>query len=152
MFCTVCKVPSTLKCKGCLGVCYCSKRCQHQDWPNHKKQCKKELYNVTHQPNLKIRMGKSKATKKETLQQERFQCEGCGTEDNLHIQRFKGYHKAVMCYTCRDTMNFEIEQIISQVSRVGVADDETLVLTETDEGVEISKVKTKFADLLDLEH
>ena len=49
-------------------------------------------------------------------------------------------------------MNVEIEQIIQQVSRVGVADDETLVLTETDEGVEISKVKTKFADQLDLEH
>ena len=104
------------------------------------------------QPNLKVRMGKSKATKKETIVQERIQCEGHGTEENLHIQRFKGYHKAIMCYPCRDRMNVEIQQIIDQVSRIGIDVDETLILTETDEGVEISKIKTIFADQVDLEH
>ena len=152
MFCTVCKVPSTLKCKGCLGVCYCSRKCQQQDWPKHKPLCRKELYNVDHKPNLKVKMGKSKAMRKPMDLEKVVQCEGCGTIENLHIQRFKGYHRAIMCYTCRDEMNVQIEQIVQQVCQVGVAEDETLVLTETDEGVEISKVKTKFADLLDLEN
>ena len=145
MFCTVCKVPSALKCKGCLGVCYCSRTCQQQDWQKHKPLCRKELYNFVHQPNLKVKMGKSKVTKKQPDLEKGVQCEGCGTVDNLHVQRFKGYHKAIMCYACRDEMNMEIERIIKQVKDVGVAEDETLILTETDEGVEISKIKTEYA-------
>ena len=56
-----------------------------------------------------------------------------------------------MCYPCRDTMNMEIQQIIEQVIRFGVDEDETLVLTERDNGVEVSKVKTSCVDQLDLE-
>ena len=67
------------------------------------------------------------------------------------MQRFKGYHKAIMCYQCRNTMNIQIQQIIDQVSRIGVDEDKTLLLTETDEGVEISKLKTMFAHQVDLE-
>ena len=89
-------------------------------------------------------MGKSKVTKQQKKDFEKG-CEGCGTVDNLHVQRFKGYHKAIMCYACRDEMNMEIERIIKQVKDVGVAEDETLILTETDEGVEISKIKTEYA-------
>ena len=37
-------------------------------------------------------------TKKQTIVEERFKCENCGTEENLHIQRFKGYYKAITCY------------------------------------------------------
>ena len=93
-----------------------------------------------------------KTTKKEkTNVQERMQCEACGGEQNLHIQRFKGYHKAIMCYSCRDTMNMEIQRIIEQVIRFGVDDDETVVLTELDDGVEVSKVKTSCVDELELE-
>ena len=85
-----------------------------------------------------------KTSKKETILKERFYCKGYGCEENLHIQRFKGYHKAIMCYPCHDRMNIEIQQII------GVDEDETLLLT--DEGVEISNVKTMFADQVDSEH
>jgi len=28
------------KCGQCKKVSYCSKKCQEQDWPNHKKSCK----------------------------------------------------------------------------------------------------------------
>ena len=56
-----------------------------------------------------------------------------------------------MCYPCRDTMNVEIQQIIEQLKEIGVAEDETLVLTERDDGVEISKIKTTYVDQLDLE-
>ena len=85
-------------------------------------------------------MSKPKTSKKETIVQER------------HVQRFKGYHKTIMCIKCHDQMNNEIQQIIEQVKEIGVDEDETLVLTETGTGVEISKVQTKFADRLDLEH
>ena len=78
-----------------------------------------------------------KTSKKETILKERFYCEGYGCEENLHIQSFKVYHKAIMCYPCRVRMNIEIQQIIDQVCRIGVDEDETLLLTETDEGVEI---------------
>ena len=90
--------------------------------------------------------------KKETIPQEMCNCKGRGTKENLHVQRFKGYHKTIMCYSCRDQMSTEIQQIIEQVKQIGVDEDKTLVLTETDMGVEISKVQTKFADQLDLEH
>ena len=56
-----------------------------------------------------------------------------------------------MCYPCRDRMNIEIQQIIDQVKHIGVGDDKMLLLTETNEGVEISKINTMFADQLDLE-
>ena len=65
MFCTVCKEPSVLKCKNCQGVYYCGKQCQQKHWPEHKKLCKKEFYNVIHNPNVKVCMSKSKTTKKE---------------------------------------------------------------------------------------
>lgn len=32
---------SNLVCSGCTYVRYCTKSCQHNDWPMHKKQCKK---------------------------------------------------------------------------------------------------------------
>ena len=59
-----------------------------------------------------------------------------------------------MCYNCkcRAQMNIEIQQIIEQVKQIGIDEDETLVLTEIDMGVEISKIQTKFAYQLDLEH
>ena len=97
-------------------------------------------------------MGKSKTIATEVVMQERVKCEGCGTEENLHIQRFKGYHKAIMCYACRDDMNAEIKKIIKQVKQVGIDDDETIILTETDNGVEISKIKTKCADAFASNH
>ena len=56
-----------------------------------------------------------------------------------------------MCYSCRDAMNMEIQRIIEQVIRFGVDDDETVVLTELDNGVEVSKVKTSCVDQLELE-
>ena len=102
-------------------------------------------------PNLKIRMGKPKTTRKETVTQELFRCENCHTKEDLHIQRIKGHHRCIMCYSCRDAMNAEIQQIIEQVIRFGVDDDETVVLTELDDGVEVSKVKSMYADQLDLE-
>ena len=43
-------------------------------------------------------------------------------------------------------MNIEIQQIIDKVKRIGVDDDETMLLTETNEDVEISKIKTMFSD------
>ena len=88
MFRTVCKEPSVLKCKRCLGVYYCGQKCQKIDWINHKQKCNKELYNVIQRPNLKVCLSKSKTTKKETNVQERFQCKACNTSENLHIQRF----------------------------------------------------------------
>ena len=140
-----------MKCKGCLGIVYCGETCQKKDWPKHRNLCKKELYNVIQLPNLKIRMAKPKTTKKETVTQELFRCENCHTKEDLHIQRIKGHHKCVMCYSCRDTMNMEIQQIIDQVIRFGVDEDETIVLTELDNGVEVSKVKTSCVDQLELE-
>ena len=150
MFCTVCKEPSVLKCKGCLGIVYCSQTCQKKDWPKHRNLCKKELYNVIQLPNLKIRMAKPKTTRKETVPQ-KMECERCHGSDDLHIQRIKGHHRCVMCYSCRDAMNAEIQQIIEQVIRFGVDEDETIVLTELDDGVEVSKVKTSCVDQLDLQ-
>jgi hypothetical protein len=46
-------------------------------------------------------------------------------------------------------MNAEIQRIIDQVIRFGVDEDETIVLTELDDGVEVSKVKTSCVDQLD---
>ena len=109
MFCTVCKQPSVLKCKRCLGVYYCSRTCQKKDWMEHKQTCKKDLYNVINKPNLKVRMTNPNITKKDPIPCERVQCEGCGSKENLHVQRFKGYHRAIMCYRCRDKMNTEIQ-------------------------------------------
>ena len=79
-------------------------------------------------------MCKPKTSKIETIPQERFECQGCETKENLHVQRFKGYHKGIMCYLCRDKMNTEIQQIIEQVKQISVNEDETLVLTQTDYG------------------
>ena len=45
-------------------------------------------------------------------------------------------------------MNIQIQEIMEQVKKNGVDEDKTLVLTETDEGVQISKVK-KNSDQLD---
>ncbi len=30
---------STVQCRKCKMVSYCSKKCQKQDWPNHEKFC-----------------------------------------------------------------------------------------------------------------
>ena len=102
-------------------------------------------------PNLKIRMGKPKTTRKATTVPQKMECERCHGSDDLHIQRIKGHHKCIMCYSCRDAMNTEIQQIIDQVIRFGVDEDETIVLTELDNGVEVSKVKTSCVDQLELE-
>ena len=48
-------------------------------------------------------------------------------------------------------MNTEIQQTIDQLKQIGVDEYETLVLTETNDGVQISNVKTTFASQLDLE-
>ena len=101
-------------------------------------------------PNLKIRMGKPKTTRKETVPQ-KMECERCHGSDDLHIQRIKGHHRCIMCYSCRDTMNMEIQRIIEQVIQFHVNDDKTVVLTELDDGVEVSKVKTSCVDQLELE-
>lgn len=39
--CAVCDIPveQRLKCGKCKKVCYCSKECQAQDWPEHKQVC-----------------------------------------------------------------------------------------------------------------
>ena len=57
-------------------------------------------------------MCKPKTTKKGTIMQERLNCVGCGSKEHSHSQRFNSYHKASMCYSCRDRMNIEIQQII----------------------------------------
>jgi len=38
--CNVCyKSHNTKKCGRCLGISYCSKECQLEDWPSHKLKC-----------------------------------------------------------------------------------------------------------------
>lgn len=39
--CKSCDKPCTNKCKQCKCVYYCSRDCQVEDWPNHKKFCSK---------------------------------------------------------------------------------------------------------------
>ena len=39
--CKVCQVSSdTKRCTGCYMVWYCGAKCQNEDWPNHKEECK----------------------------------------------------------------------------------------------------------------
>ena len=35
-----------MRCSGCTDVHYCSKACQHADWPRHKKSCKRSVDKV----------------------------------------------------------------------------------------------------------
>ncbi|XP_055904700.1 zinc finger MYND domain-containing protein 10 homolog [Eupeodes corollae] len=37
--CGVCKKVAEKKCSKCKTIYYCSRQCQLDDWPNHKKQC-----------------------------------------------------------------------------------------------------------------
>ncbi|KAK9805088.1 hypothetical protein WJX73_004291 [Symbiochloris irregularis] len=38
--CAKCNQPASSKCAKCQSVRYCSKECQHTDWPEHKGPCK----------------------------------------------------------------------------------------------------------------
>lgn len=38
--CKVCSKGSTFLCGSCKNISYCSKKCQKQDWLNHKNKCK----------------------------------------------------------------------------------------------------------------
>ncbi len=39
--CAVCGSSASFRCSGCLRVRYCSSAHQTEDWPTHKKSCKK---------------------------------------------------------------------------------------------------------------
>lgn len=39
--CEICGVKTKLSCSGCKKQWYCSKKCQIQDWKNHKEFCQK---------------------------------------------------------------------------------------------------------------
>ena len=42
MLCAVCSKPSSYNCAKCGFARYCSKDCQKQAWPEHKKTCKRK--------------------------------------------------------------------------------------------------------------
>ena len=42
--CAKCELLSTLKCGKCKKVSYCGKKCQTEDWHNHKKHCKNNRF------------------------------------------------------------------------------------------------------------
>mmetsp|Transcript_52 Transcript_52/g.104 ORF Transcript_52/g.104 Transcript_52/m.104 type:complete len:176 (-) Transcript_52:477-1004(-) len=46
--CFVCHKPTMMVCTGCQCACFCSRECQSQGWPGHKKLCKRiKSSNVT---------------------------------------------------------------------------------------------------------
>jgi len=40
LYCSVCDKPSSFRCARCISVQYCSKKCQREDWAEHKAPCK----------------------------------------------------------------------------------------------------------------